>query len=107
MSWLYLALAILFEVCGTLLMKLSKGLSNIPYAVIMFICYVISLSMLSLALKKIEIGVAYAIWSGMGIVIIVTFGVIFFKEALSIQKVIFIGLIVIGAIGLNLFGETH
>ncbi|TGA98892.1 multidrug efflux SMR transporter [Sporolactobacillus shoreae] len=107
MSWFYLSLAILFEVCGTLLMKVSNGLSHISYTVIMFVCYVISLTMLSFALKSIEIGTAYAIWSGVGIVLIVTIGILFFKEPLSLQKMIFISLIVIGAIGLNLFGEAH
>ncbi|EST12610.1 DMT family transporter [Sporolactobacillus laevolacticus] len=107
MSWLYLGLAIMFEVYGTVLMKYSKGLSNLSLDVLMMLSYIISLSMLPLALKKIEIGTAYAVWSGMGIVFIVTIGVIFFKESLSLQKIVFIAFIVIGAIGLNLVGEAH
>lgn len=107
MSWVYLALAILFEVCGTLLMKMSNGLAHISYTLIMFVCYIASLTMLSFALKKIDIGTAYAIWSGAGIVLIVTFGILFFKEPISLLKIIFISLIVIGAIGLNLFGTAR
>lgn len=107
MSWLYLALAILFEMSGTLLMKLSGGFSHIGYSIIMFVCYMISLTMLSFALKHIEIGTAYAIWSGIGIALIVASGVLFFKEQLTVQKIIFIGFIVIGAIGLNLHGTVH
>lgn len=107
MSWVFLVLAILFEVCGTLLMKLSKGLSHFWIDTLMMITYMVSLGMLSMALKKIDISIAYAIWSGMGIVLIVTVGVLFFKEALSLPKIIFISLIVIGAIGLNVFSEAH
>ena len=54
MSWVYLVLAILFEVCGTTLMKISQGFTNIKYAMAMLICYMLSLSMLTLALKKIR-----------------------------------------------------
>ncbi|MCO7127086.1 multidrug efflux SMR transporter [Sporolactobacillus shoreicorticis] len=107
MSWFFLVFAILFEVCGTLLMKLSKGLSHFWIDVLMMVAYMVSLGMLSMALKKIDISIAYAIWSGMGIVLIVAIGVLFFKESLSLPKVVFISLIVIGAIGLNVFGEGH
>lgn len=101
MSWFYLFLAIAFEVLGTSLMKLSSSTTNLKYTVIMIITYIISLAMLSQALKKIEIGVAYAIWSGLGIVAILIIGVVFFHESISWQKVFFVALIVIGAVGLN------
>lgn len=102
MSWIYLILAITFEVSGTTFMKLSDGFSNIKYAIVMLIFYVLSLSMLTLALKKLQIGVAYAIWSGIGIVLLSFVGVVFFKESISLAKIIFIGLILAGTVGLNL-----
>ncbi|MBP2645321.1 MAG: hypothetical protein H6Q75_761 [Firmicutes bacterium] len=107
MNWVYLGLAIIFEVCGTISMKLSEGMTSIKYSIVMLLFYILSLSVLSLALKKIEIGIAYAIWSGIGIVLITTIGVFFFKETLSISKVVCILLIIIGTVGLNLFGTSH
>jgi len=107
MNWLYLGLAIVSEVCGTTFMKLSDGMTKIKFSILMLVFYVLSLSMLSLALKKIEVGVAYAIWSGIGIALITTVGIIFFKETISVSKIIFILLILVGAIGLNLTSTTH
>ncbi len=107
MKWAYLGLAIIFEVCGTTFMKLSFGMTKLKFTILMLVFYVLSLSVLSLALKDIETGTAYAIWSGIGIALITTIGVLFFKESFTIQKVIFIGLIIIGAIGLNLSGAGH
>lgn len=102
MSWIYLISAITFEILGTTLMKLSDGFSNVKYAIAMLIFYVLSLSMLTLALKKLEIGIAYAIWSGVGIVLLSIIGVIFFKESIDLPKIIFVSFILIGTIGLNL-----
>ncbi|MCR3760499.1 DMT family transporter [Clostridium felsineum] len=107
MSWIYLLLAIIFEVSGTTFMKQSNGFSDFKYAIVMLIFYVLSLSMLTLALKKIDIGVAYAIWSAVGIVLIVTIGTVVFKETINLYKIIFIGLIVVGVIGLNLTSKIH
>ncbi|URZ02882.1 DMT family transporter [Clostridium felsineum] len=107
MSWIYLLLAIIFEVSGTTFMKQSNGFSDFKYAIVMLIFYVLSLSMLTLALKKIDIGVAYAIWSAVGIVLIVTIGTLVFKETINFYKIIFIGLIVVGVIGLNLTSKIH
>lgn len=83
-------------------MKLSDGFSNVKYAVVMLIFYVLSLSMLTLALKKLQIGTAYAIWSGIGIVLLSVIGVVFFKESINLTKIIFIGFILVGTIGLNI-----
>ncbi len=107
MSWLYLGIAIVFEICSTTLLKLAKGLTNAKYSILMLIFYGLSLWMLSLALKRIDIAVAYAIWSGFGIAVITGIGIIFFKESFSIQKCIYIGFILFGVIGLNLIGVRH
>lgn len=106
-KYIYLALAIIFEVLGTTSMKFSDGMRNIGFVVIMLTFYILSLSMLSIALKNWEVGVAYAIWSGFGIALITTIGIVFFNETISISKAIFILLIVIGAIGLNLVTTSH
>jgi small multidrug resistance pump len=106
-QFIYLTLAIAFEVTGTTFMKLSDGLSNLRFTAVMLIFYLLSLSLLSLALKEIEVGVAYAIWSGVGIALIATIGILFFQESPNIEKMAFIGLIIVGAIGLNISGAGH
>lgn len=106
-KYIYLALAIVFEVLGTTSMKFSNGMKNIKFDIIMLIFYLLSLSMLSMALKNWEVGVAYAIWSGIGITLITTIGILFFNETISISKVFFIVLILVGAIGLNLVTTSH
>jgi len=107
MSWIYLALAIIFEVCGTTLMKLSDGFTNIKYAIIMLIFYILSLVMLTFTLKKIQIGTAYATWSGMGIVLISIVGCMFFKDSINVQKIVFMSFIIIGVVGLNFLSAMH
>jgi len=107
MSWIYLVLAIIFEVSGTTFMKLSEGFTNIKYAIVMLFFYILSLSMLTLALKKLEIGTAYATWSGMGIILISIVGFTFFKDSINLSKIIFMGFIIIGTIGLNLTSGMH
>lgn len=100
MSFIYLLFAILFEVAGTSLLKVTHN----PFSVktfFMLISYGFSLFLLSLALKKIDIGIAYAIWSGLGITAIELMGIIFFKESINATKLIFITFIIIGTIGLN------
>lgn len=100
-------LAIVFEVTGTTFMKLSNGFSNLNYAAAMLIFYILSLISLSMALKDIEVGVAYAIWSGVGIALIAMIGILFFQESLNLEKAAFIGLIILGVVGINLTGLIH
>jgi small multidrug resistance pump len=107
MSWLYLVLAIVLEVSGTTSMKLSEGFTKILPSVLMFVFYGLSLSALTLALKKIDVSLAYAVWSGLGTALIASIGVLWLKEPLNTLKVVSLMLIVIGVIGLNLSGGVH
>ncbi|WP_026677183.1 DMT family transporter [Fictibacillus gelatini] len=107
MHWIYLCLAILFEVAGTISMKLSNGLTKPIPSASMIIFYLSSLSVLTLALKTIEISVAYAIWSGMGIVLITAFGFLYFQESISFVKIFAILPILIGVVTLNISGNAH
>ncbi|MCL7474809.1 MAG: multidrug efflux SMR transporter [ANME-2 cluster archaeon] len=107
MSLFYLILAIIFEVSGTICMKLSNGFTKMVPSLLMIILYIISLGLLTLALKKIDVSIAYAIWAGMGTALIATVGILWFKEPISALKIISLGLIIIGVIGLNLSGEMH
>jgi small multidrug resistance pump len=106
MHWLYLLLAIVLEVTGTTCMKLSEGFTKTLPSVLMFVFYLLSFSALTLALKKVDVSVAYAIWSGMGTALIATIGILWFNEPLTMIKLISLALIIIGVIGLNL-DSTH
>jgi small multidrug resistance pump len=107
MSWLYLLLAIVFEVSGTVSMKLSYGLTKLGPAMAVFFFYGLSLASLTFALKYIEVSVAYAVWSGLGTVLIATIGIMWFKEPATVFKMISIALVVLGVVGLNLSRTSH
>jgi small multidrug resistance pump len=107
MTWLYLILAILLEVSGTTCMKLSQGFTKLVPSILLFVFYSLSMGMLTLALKRIDVSVAYAVWSGVGTALIATIGVLWFKEPVTALKLISLGLIIIGVVGLNLSGGAH
>ena len=103
--WFYLILAIIFEVIGTTSMKLSDGFTKTLPSILMFVFYILSLTALTFALKKFDVSTAYAIWSGIGTALITVVGFYLFKESLTPMKIVSIGLIIIGVIGLHLSGE--
>jgi small multidrug resistance pump len=102
--WLYLLVAILTEVVGTTLMKFSQGLTRILPTVMMFVLYAVSFVFMALALKKIEVSTAYAIWSGLGTALIAVIGIAWFRESINLPKLMGLVLIVVGVVLLNLKG---
>ena len=107
MHWLYLTLAILSEVAGTTCMKLSAGFTKSTPSVLMWMFYGVCFYFLTLSLKKVELSVAYAIWSGLGTALIATLGVIYFREPVSPLKIVGLVAIIGGVIALNLSGNTR
>ena len=105
-SWFYLVLAIVFEVAGTTAMKLSEGFTKTLPSVAMALFYIASLGVLTLALKRIDVSVAYAIWAGVGTSLIAIIGIVYFKEELSVLKLISIVFIIIGVVGLHLANKS-
>ncbi len=105
-AWFYLFAAIISEVIGTTFLKLSDGFNHVFYSLACLLCFSAALYLLSLSVRHIEISVVYAIWSAVGIAFISVIGVIFFNEQLTISKVFFIGLIMIGVIGLQLVSQA-
>jgi small multidrug resistance pump len=103
MHWIFLALGIIFEVLGTICMKLAEGFTKLIPSIFVFIFYGISLVSLIYVLKKMDVSIAYAIWASLGIALISVIGVIWFKEPLTIIRVISILLIILGVLGLELF----
>lgn len=103
-SWAYLIAAILFEVAGTTSMKFSKGFSKVLPSALIFLFYGFAVAALTFALKRIDISVAYAIWSGLGTALIALIGMVWFREPVTAVRLASIMLIIIGIIGLNLGG---
>ena len=105
MHWIYLAGAIVLEVMGTTAMKVSFGFSRLIPSVLVVVCYVGAFFLLALSLKRLDVSVAYAIWAGLGTAAIAVIGFFFFHESVTLLKVVSLGLIVVGVVGLNLAGS--
>lgn len=100
--WIFLGVAILTEVVGTTSMKLSDGFTKLIPSISLVVFYLISFSLLTLSLKKLDLSTAYAIWAGAGTALTVMIGIWFFKEPVSAMKVVCILLIIAGVVGLKL-----
>lgn len=101
-DWLSLAFAIIFGVLGTISMKLAHGLHHVRSVICAILFYLISFVALTFAMKEIELSIVYAVWSGVGTVLVALVGIFYFNESLSVKKVFFLGLIVLGVIGIHL-----
>lgn len=105
MSWLILFFAIVFEVAGTLTLKFTEGMTRLWPTVLMFAFYLVSLFGLSTAVARIPVGTAYAVWSGLGTLMVAVMGVFWLKEQVTVLRSISMLLIVIGVAGLYLTGS--
>jgi len=101
-SWVFLVVAIVLEVCGTTSMKISDGFSKALPSVLIFVFYGMSMVCLTFAVKRIDISVAYAVWSGLGTGIVAVIGTAWFGEPLGALKLGALALIVIGVVTVNL-----
>lgn len=99
---LYLILAILLEVAGTTSMKLSQGFSQVGPSILIFVFYIFSFVFLTLSLKRLELSMAYAVWSGLGTTLIAVIGVVFFHEPMTAIKIVSLLLVILGVVGLEL-----
>ena len=106
MAWIYLGLAIVFEVIGTVTLKLSQGWVYVGYGLISLASYLTCFVALGFALKVLPVGVSYAIWSGIGIVAAVCLGLLLFGETLTPFKTLCFAMILAGSIGLTLVTES-
>jgi len=104
--WLCLAGAIVLEIAGTTSMKLSHGFTRPLPSVLLFVFYASSFALMTVAVKRIDMSVSYAIWSGVGTATIALIGVIAFRESLSAVQVASIVLIIAGVIGLRAGAAT-
>jgi len=102
MNWVYLLSAIVLEVGGTLSLKLSDGLMKRGPVVLMILLYGLSFFAFSHALKHMEVGTAYAIFSALGTALMASVGILWFNEPATVLKIISLVMIVVGVVGLNL-----
>ena len=106
-DWMFLTAAIVLEVAGTVSMKLSHGFSQALPSVLLFLFYGASFTCLNFALRTIDVSVAYAIWSALGLILVAAIGILVLRESASALKLASIVLIVVGVVGLYAGGTEH
>lgn len=107
MPYLYLSTAIVGELIGTNLLKAAAGFTRFWPSLGALVAYGLCFFFLSLAMKNIDLNVAYAIWAGVGIVITTALSFLLWHESLNLASILGIGLVVIGVVVLNLYGPSH
>ena len=106
MSYFYLALAILAEVAGTSLLKVTEEFTKLIPTTFLVIFYLISFWLMTLALRDLPLGVVYAVWSGLGIVLVAIIGTFVYKEIPDLASIIGMALIISGVIVMHLFSKS-
>lgn len=104
--WILLAIAIISEVIATSCLKSAEGFTRLWPSLVVVVGYLLAFYLLSLTLKTIPVGIAYAIWSGVGIVLIALSGWLFLGQSLDIPAVIGLTLIIAGVMVINVFSQT-
>lgn len=107
MTYLYLAIAIVAETIATSALKLSDNFTKLLPSVVTVVGYAIAFYFLSLVLRTMSTGVAYAIWSGVGIVLISLIGWLWMGQSLNWQTMLGMGMIIMGVVVVNLFSTAH
>lgn len=105
-AWLYLALAIASEVSGTVALRYADGFTKFGPSAIVIAGYAVSVWLLALALKELEISLAYAVWAGIGTAAIALIGMGMMGESVNALKIASLGLVIAGVVGLNLAGAN-
>ena len=106
MAWLYLFISIVAEVIATSMLKLSNEFTRLGPSIIVVLGYATAFYFLSLTLRTIPIGVAYAMWSGVGIFLVTIIAWIFYQQKLDWAAILGIGLIVSGVVVMNVFSSS-
>ncbi|WP_291971106.1 SMR family transporter [Candidatus Symbiopectobacterium sp.] len=106
MTYLFLSLAIVAEVIATSALKLSDDFSRLMPSIITVIFYGVSFYCLSLTMRTLPTGIIYAIWSGVGIVLIATVSWLFYGQKLDLPAILGMFLIILGVIVINLFSKS-
>lgn len=105
-AYLFLAIAVVCEVVATTALKASEGFTRLVPSLVVVIGYGIAFYFLSLTLKTIPTGVAYALWSGFGIILVSLISFLLYRQVLDLPAVVGIGLILAGVLVINLFSQS-
>ena len=100
-AWFVLAIAILMEVGGTTSMRLAEGFTRLTPSLMMVVFYAMSFALNTMVIRVLGLSVTYGVWSGVGTVLTAMIGIYYFKEPATAVKMVSIGLIVIGVMGLH------
>lgn len=106
MNYVFLLVAILFEVVATTALKQSDGFTRLAPSLVTISGYALAFYFLSLTLRVLPVGVVYAVWSGVGIVLITAIGWLWFKQVLDPAALIGMALIIAGVLVINVFSNT-
>jgi len=106
MKYLFLTIAIIAEVIATSALKSVEGFTKLWPSVIVVAGYGVAFYFLSMTLKTIPVGIAYAIWSGLGITLVSIIGYFFYKQSLDFPAILGLGLILAGVVVINVFSTT-
>ncbi len=106
-SYFYLTGAIVFEVCGTLLLPVTQNFTRLWPTLGMAACYLAAFYCLTFAIRDIPIAIVYAMWSGIGVTLIAVLGALVYKHVLEWQVIVGLAMIVGGVISVNLFSRSH
>lgn len=106
MNWIYLTIAICAEVIATSALKASEGFTRLAPSTVVVVGYAAAFYFLSLTLRAIPVGVAYAVWSGVGIVLISIIGALFFRQNLDAPAILGVALIIAGVVVIQVFSKT-
>ena len=105
MAYLFLAAAIVSEVMATTALKLSDGFTRLPPTIVTVLGYLAAFFFLGLSLKSLSVGFAYAVWAGVGVVLVAGIGALFLNEKVDLAGIIGITLIIAGVVVLNVFSK--
>jgi len=106
MAYLYLAAAIIAEVAATSALKASEEFTKLIPSLIVIVGYAVAFYFMTLVLRTIPVGITYAVWAGLGIVLVAIVGTVVYKEIPDIPAVIGMALIVSGVVIINVFSKT-
>jgi small multidrug resistance pump len=101
-NWVLLIIAIAFEVAGTTTMKFSRGFTRLFPTLLMFVFYGCGLTMMNLVIRRMDLSLVYAVWSGLGTAAIALIGILWFHEPATALRIVSIVFIILGVIGLNI-----
>jgi len=106
MSYIYLALAVVAEVIGTSLLKSTDEFTKLTPTAVVVVCYIVAMWLLTLVLREMAVGIVYAIWSGLGIVLVTAVAAVYYKEIPDLAAIIGMVLIISGIVVMHLFSGS-